>query len=176
LIDISERKTISSIGAIESSLSVYLNDLLEMITSEKGIAPDAAESVLKIILYRIFYVRGVSSKKVTRKESYILTIERIINQNSTDSQGGVSLDLISKELNLCKKQASRVIIEHYGKPLYALVLEKKLTVACELLIETELSVSEIARRTNFETENYFFKKFKAAYGITPLQYRKKRRN
>ena len=168
----SERKTISSVGSIKPSLLAYLDDLLEMISSKEGPMTEAAESILKILFYRLFSAGGGTAKKGTRKESYLLTIERIINLNSTDPESEVSLELISKELNLCKKQVSRIIKEHYGKPLFALVLEKKLTVACELLTDTSLSVSEIARRANFESENYFFKKFKAAFGTTPLKYRK----
>ena len=170
--ELSERKTISSVGSIKSSLLAYLDDLLEMITSKDGPMTEAAESILKILFYRLFSASGGTSKKGTRKESYLLTVERIINTNSIDPESEVSLELISKELNLCKKQVSRIIKEHYGKPLFALVLEKKMTVACELLTETNLSVSEIARHANFESENYFFKKFKAAFGTTPLKYRK----
>ncbi len=163
---------VAVLGSIEKELSLYLNDLLYMFTSRNTLNNEIIESTLKILFYKFFMANGGTVKEVTKKESYILTIERIINDRSTDSENEVSLELVSRALNLSKKQVSRVIKRHFGKSLSTLVLEKKLTVACELLVESELPISEISKKINFKSENYFYLKFKQMFGITPLKYRK----
>ena len=54
-----------------------------------------------------------------------------------------------------------------------MVRDKRLDRACELLRSTELPISEVARRVNFSSENYFYSEFGKLYGTTPLKYRKK---
>ena len=43
--------------------------------------------------------------------------------------------------------------------------------AAELLLKTEFSLKEIADQSGFARMPYFFKSFKACYGVSPLEYR-----
>ncbi len=49
----------------------------------------------------------------------------------------------------------------------------RLQHAAQLLLNTRLTPAEIAERAGFPTLAYFFRAFKAKYGITPLIYRQK---
>ena len=62
-----------------------------------------------------------------------------------------------------------------GCTLADLVKEKKLAIAKILLKNTDMKVSEIATQVNVGTENYFYMLFSQKYGLSPLQYRKKKR-
>jgi transcriptional regulator GlxA family with amidase domain len=53
------------------------------------------------------------------------------------------------------------------------VLKKRLKLAAELLINTELHVGEITYETGFENQTHFSRTFKEKYGITPSLYRMK---
>ena len=52
-----------------------------------------------------------------------------------------------------------------------LILDGKIERAKDLLIENELSVSEIAHELGFEDVHYFSRAFKKWTGMTPAQYR-----
>ena len=49
----------------------------------------------------------------------------------------------------------------------------RLQAACKLLIETDLSVTEIAQRSGFSSSSYFGAQFRQEYGCTPTRYRQK---
>ncbi|MBR1781606.1 MAG: AraC family transcriptional regulator [Oscillospiraceae bacterium] len=51
--------------------------------------------------------------------------------------------------------------------------EYRLKVGCQLLAETDLSVTEIAARTGFVSSSYFAERFRQHYGCTPLQFRRR---
>ena len=51
------------------------------------------------------------------------------------------------------------------------VLKKRLKLAAELLINTELPVGEITYETGFENQTHFSRTFKEKYGISPSLYR-----
>lgn len=53
------------------------------------------------------------------------------------------------------------------------IINKKLEYASTLLIETELSVTEIASKLNFSNSSKFSLNFKGKFLYTPLQFRKK---
>ncbi|WP_418964549.1 helix-turn-helix domain-containing protein [Cetobacterium sp.] len=55
------------------------------------------------------------------------------------------------------------------------IITKKLEYASTLLIETELSVTEIASKLNFSNSSKFSLNFKGKFLYTPLQFRKKYR-
>lgn len=45
-------------------------------------------------------------------------------------------------------------------------------MACKLLIETQMTVEQIAERVGFRDNKYFYQKFKKITNFTPNNYRK----
>lgn len=63
----------------------------------------------------------------------------------------------------------------YGKPIHAFQREYKMQAATRLLITTEMSVAEISGRLGYENPNKFSTAFKEVLGLSPSEYRKKRK-
>ena len=61
-----------------------------------------------------------------------------------------------------------------GLPPAALQRQYRISVAKQLLSETELSQTEIAARVGFYDASHFVRAFRAEMGMSPLEYRKKR--
>ena len=160
----------------ENSIEPYLSALDEYLTQSNEMAKEASEAILKIIFYNIYTSKAQKSKDdFSIKESYLIIIERIINSYSLNPAMDVSLDTVANELHVGTRQASRIIYKYFKKTLAELVTEKRLSVAVNMLKNTDISISEIAKAANFKSENYFFLQFKRAYGMTPLHYRKNSR-
>ena len=77
---------------------------------------------------------------------------------------------------LSPRQVARVVSATYGCSLSQLVNGKKLDAAQMLLRNTDLTVAEIATKIYLGAENYFYHLFKQRFGISPLQYRKKKQS
>lgn len=61
----------------------------------------------------------------------------------------------------------------YGAPIFTYLLEQKMKLAQDLLLETDLSVYEISFRTGFKSISNFSAAFKKYFGYTPTLARKK---
>lgn len=62
--------------------------------------------------------------------------------------------------------------EYYGTTPNAYIIALRLGAAERLLLNTELSIKEIAARAGFKDEFYFIRLFKQKVGLTPGKYRK----
>ena len=139
--------------------------------SDDADADELVGAVFKLMLFRLYseVKKPEGTASLRAAESYIIIIERFINRYDSDT----TLSAVAKELHLSTKQTSRIIMQAFKKPLSALITEKRLTVAEELLVNTDLPISKIVNAVNFRSENYFYLCFKRVYGTTPLAYRKK---
>ncbi|HYH41904.1 MAG TPA: AraC family transcriptional regulator [Burkholderiales bacterium] len=67
---------------------------------------------------------------------------------------------------------AHLISKETGKTFTALVTERRMAEACELLTHTGMRVSEIARAVGFDDEAYFARRFRQWFGVSPSGYRK----
>ncbi len=102
---------------------------------------------------------------------HINEIEQYVNAHIYQK---VTLSAVAKAVFLSPRQVSRIVAAEYGCTLPQLVNAKKLDAAQMLLCNTCMSVSEIAAKVAPGAENYFYQLFKKRFGVSPLQYRKKK--
>jgi len=137
-----------------------------------------SEAYLKLLFLEIatlLFVKDdvITGETVDQKYQYIEKIDRFIGENYNKKEATVAN--LATELCLSVRQTSRVVKSEYGCSFVELVNEKRMSVAALLLEKSDLSVGDILKELNFETENYFYKTFKKRYGVTPLKYRKQTR-
>ena len=81
---------------------------------------------------------------------------------------------VADMLGLSVRQLDRITGKLYKMSFKKKYLSSRMELATTLLEEApELSVDEISRKLGFGSETYFAKCFKAHYGISPKEYRKK---
>jgi AraC-like DNA-binding protein len=85
----------------------------------------------------------------------------------------ISLDEMAELVHLNKSYFVRVFRREIGQTPLDYLNGIRLSHAKELLLSTNLKVSEIAFRSGFESASYFIRRFSAAYGDTPEKYRLK---
>ncbi len=158
--------------ALDDVSSFYVEQFAE--ATEKQVPDESAVHLLYLLFRNIFekMLPPVSEKKNTatrnKYNSYIHIIDSCITENPNTK---LMLDDLAAKLYLCPKQVSRIIKKEYGCSLSELINQRKLTIACMLLKQTNLSISHIASTVGYEYENYFFSLFKKYYGVSPLVYR-----
>lgn len=65
--------------------------------------------------------------------------------------------------------------ENFGKTLTQHINSLRMEQAARLLRETDLPVMQIGFQVGYDNFSYFIKRFRAVYGVSPTQYRKKTR-
>lgn len=84
----------------------------------------------------------------------------------------LSLDEVAGSLFISSAHLSRIFKETVGESFSDYLLRIRMEEAKRLLSATDYSVKEIAQAVGYADSNYFNKRFKSFYGVTPTQYRK----
>ena len=106
----------------------------------------------------------------SKKTNVIIQLESYIGSRYYEN---ITAESLAEMLYVSPRQLSRIVKEKYGEPLHRIIIKKRVETAAKLLCESSLSVEEISSTVGFDTKSCFYRIFKAEYGLTPLQYRKK---
>ena len=82
------------------------------------------------------------------------------------------IELLCKHISMSESQTIRLFKKNFGITPYTYVLNQKIDFAKKLLIDTSLTVKEIATKLCFSDEYYFSNIFKEKAGCSPSQYRR----
>jgi len=100
-------------------------------------------------------------------------IEQFVLQNM--SRGAISLEEIANAMGMGRVPFYHKVRAITTKTPAEVIRELRLKHACTLLINTNISMSELAINIGFNTAENFASIFKEKFGITPLEYRMKNR-
>lgn len=106
---------------------------------------------------------------VTRENA----MEKVIDQMHHSYFLPYDAEKFAKVLSLSQSRFNHLFKETVGIAPQKYYNNVKMENAAVLLTETQLSVSEIARKTGFSDAFYFGQSFRKVFGVSPTQYRKK---
>jgi two-component system response regulator YesN len=98
-------------------------------------------------------------------------IARIKNFIIRTRSRSISLADIANEAYMSPSYMCAVFKRETGQTLNEFIIEDKMTVAKDLLINTKMKIFEIAQRLGYEAPHYFSYSFKHYTGQTPQQFR-----
>ena len=114
------------------------------------------------------------SNNKNNKAKKLFKIEKALHYISDNIGKHITLNELAEiaELNI---QTFRILFEKAtGHKPFSYIIALRISVATRLLVEENLSVSEIAERVGFNNRSYFVRKFKELMGVTPGVYAKSR--
>jgi YesN/AraC family two-component response regulator len=157
-------RTAISPGNSETSLLETNNQYLQRIQDTRNIEEltDELHSIVENIAGQIFSFRGIRHAAALRKA------ERFIAENFIRK---ISLREIAEASGLSAPYFSTIFKEEMGENLSGYLNRLRVEKACHMLVETELTLSEIAGSCGFEDQSWFSKIFKSYTGISPGKYR-----
>ena len=84
-------------------------------------------------------------------------------------------DLGSEEvagyLYVSVRQLDRIVKKRYGRTLYRVIMDKRLSTAEQLLRTTDMTVEQVGNTVGFSSISGFYREFVKRHGVTPAQYR-----
>lgn len=86
----------------------------------------------------------------------------------------ITLTELSKIFHYSIPYLSKIIKDTTDKNFVTLVRDLKMRDAIRYLEKTKLSMEEISIRIGYNSEDHFYRVFSSFYGMSPLQYRKKK--
>jgi len=80
-------------------------------------------------------------------------------------------DILAKQLNLSKRQLTRVLYQYYGMGFRQKLISTRMDQAAWLLRTTDLRIIEIAQQVGYSSEAAFYQVFRSYFSATPRKYR-----
>ncbi len=114
--------------------------------------------------------RKLEERKNTRHDDLVRRINALIDRDYANFNLG--LNAIADSLDMSPVYISRLYKQLTLKALTDVISEVRMLKAKELLLHTELSISEVAEKTGFTNSSYFYRMFKKTNGVTPNDYRR----
>lgn len=112
---------------------------------------------------------AMAAEYVNRIRTYFLDDLSFLNPD-------ISIELISKELDIPKHHFSQLFNMHIGKNFYTFIAERRIGYALRRLNEEQgkLKIESLAYECGFNSKTSFNRYFKQITGATPLEYVNKR--
>ena len=83
----------------------------------------------------------------------------------------VKISDVARNIGINRSYLTKIFKQKTGVSPQEYLMERKLNYACNLLIETDAQIQDIARRVGYNNLLTFSKIFKGRYGVSPKNYR-----
>lgn len=117
----------------------------------------------------MLYIQKYANEQTSAPDSFITKAIIYINENLSEQ---ITLEDICNSVHMSKYYFCHSFKSVMGMTVMEYVLNTRLTAAKNLLINRQLSISEISDTCGFSSSSYFCQAFKNATGVTPNKYRK----
>lgn len=145
-----------------NSVKEYIIKVLDFSSSRSRLKQNLTEH-----FDRIFTILSEDTEKGNVRE--LRKAIRFIKENYSRP---ITTTQIAAEANLNATYFGHLFKQKTGMNLLDYVTNYRITVAKELLLETDIPISEVAEKSGFRDQRYFSKRFKQLTGKTPREYRK----
>lgn len=106
------------------------------------------------------------------KSQKLSDAQRLINYINSNYMKRLTLENISLELGIGRTKLCDTTRQHFSCSVMDLIRQRRVDVAKKLLIDSDLSVGQVANEVGISDSSYFAKVFKSITGCTPFNYRK----
>ncbi|OCT13324.1 hypothetical protein A8709_03455 [Paenibacillus pectinilyticus] len=114
--------------------------------------------------------KKLDEKRSSKHVELIKKMNDIIDRDYANQN--LSLNSIADELAMSSIYISRLYKQHTMVAITDVIQDVRMNKSKDLLLRTALSVAEIAEKTGFTSDSYFYRLFKKYNGITPNDFRK----
>ena len=155
------------------SLSFYIKPRYPKLRLLIGLAA----GLISLVIVSMVYTRRSVVKDTALKgdlSDIVLKIDDFLANNYANND--LSHEDIAKHVFLSKPHTNMLYKRSQGISPMQKLRDIRMQKACELLLSTEKSISDIGFAVGFQDQNNFLRSFKKSIGFSPSDYRKTRKN
>ena len=142
--------------------------IIELAKNKKEDITYEVTSIVNKILYKMKMHTIIEKKTPDIAER----MRDFLNENAVNK---FRIEDLCEHISKSESHSIRIFKEAYGITPYAYVLNKKISLAKDLLVNTNLPIKQVSANLNFTDEYYFSNVFKTKVGLSPNNYRKSKK-
>lgn len=166
------RPAITGQRAFEKITPLFNTVLFEIIDKKPGCSLYIQGAFLRFFQLLTSSGLYLEEKSLAKSESHDQVFAEIAQIMETQ-YGRCTREELSQKLHYTGEYINRIVKLHTGKTLSEYGQTLLLEEARRLLISTDKNISDIIYTLGLSNRSYFYRIFENAYGVTPLQYRKR---
>lgn len=120
-------------------------------------------------------VDKIFDKLMDNRENRKNNIEDILNYIDRNCHKDISLDQVGEYANMSSYYLSKIFKKETGVNFVTYLTERKIDIAKDMLLNTDIPIINIALDLSYHEPNYFSKVFKKSTGMTPTEFRKEKK-
>lgn len=154
-----------------SDFLFYMSILLTEMEQKKPDYELICQNLLEILMVKLARLTLLTVESVAPSKSSraCVKIKNYIDSNYTQE---ITLDTLSEISHLNKYYLAHAFSNQFGHSPISYLCEVRLQAAVELLLTTDLNITDIAHSSGFSSLSYFAQTFQKKYGTTASAYRK----
>ncbi|WP_054024574.1 helix-turn-helix domain-containing protein [Bacillus sp. FJAT-28004] len=128
----------------------------------------------KHLLRDLMYVYQIEclNRKINLLYSENQVMQRAVRMLQQQAEAGVSLKVIAMELGISQVQLTRLFKHEFHTTPSAYAANLRMDKIKLMLVNSSLTLAQIAEQCGFTDEHHLSKSFKKTYGMNPSSYRK----
>ncbi|MBE6596345.1 MAG: helix-turn-helix transcriptional regulator [Ruminococcaceae bacterium] len=132
------------------------------------------EIIIQSLLLRLIYILSMKSStsviKHTEKSNNRETIERILEYIEKNLTSELTLERLAREARFSTIYFHKLFKASTGRTLHKYIEEQRIKKSINLLLSTDMTLTQIAYECGFSSQAYFSYAFKKRMGKTPKEY------
>ena len=153
----------------DGSFLRHLEELQMEIQQKKPGHHQMERTMIQQLIIRLMRLDNTVQHEITADQPLAQKLQDILD---TEHPANISMQNVCKKLNYSPAHISRTFRKLYGVTFTAYLQKLKLAQSCRLLLETDLSVEQVAESVGYKNVQFFHRIFREHYQLSPLQYRK----
>ncbi len=167
-----EAVPVFSSGPYKNQLAFYFQELLRETSNPEILYMPAASALANVIavqVLRIHQFNNLMEKNRAEARCHSHFIKDYIDKNYRQA---INLDTLSEASYISKSYISHQFKKDMGMSPIDYLIKKRIEIARYLLLNTDYTVTEVAKQVGYDNPLYFSALFKKHADMSPTEYRK----
>jgi AraC-like DNA-binding protein len=142
-----------------------LNIILEEFSTQRILYKEKSSGILKTILTQ-FYRHSIELPNQATQ-----SILKILSYINTNYNKAITNKILSEMTGYHEYHLNRLFLKQTGITIHQYILNIRISEAKKMLLNTDLSLTEIAEKVGFNSNTYFSSYFKQSTGVSPQRFK-----
>lgn len=128
------------------------------------------EIMMQSLLLKLIYILCTENETNLKTKKYVFFINKAIDFINENLSVDLSLENVAKYVNMSPIYFHNCFKKATGKTLHEYVEEQRITKSIHIMLNTNMTLAEIAYECGFSSQSYFNYAFKRKMNSTPKNY------
>lgn len=102
---------------------------------------------------------------------YTPVVRQIMDEVQKNYKENMNLKTLAYKYHMNASYLGQIFQKEVGCSFTQYLSSKKIEIAKELILNTNMKISDIAKQVGYPDTSYFYRKFKLHYGVAPVSLR-----